>query len=132
MEQRNHSSGFADLGLGDVPGAGMEYLRAEHELKYRQAIFDVLMKQYDAARLDEAKDAAIIQVVEPAIEPDRQSSPKRALDPCASSVLVGMLARMHLGTDLVVEGTCRSSIPAATSRFEEFRSRSDERPSDSG
>ena len=39
----------------------------------------MLMKQYDAARLDEAKDAAIIQVVEPAIEPDRRSSPKRAL-----------------------------------------------------
>ena len=52
----------------------MEYLRAEHELKYRQTMFDLLLKQYDAARLDEAKDAAIIQVVEPAIEPDRRSS----------------------------------------------------------
>ncbi|MEA2544704.1 MAG: hypothetical protein QOH35_6070, partial [Acidobacteriaceae bacterium] len=61
MEQRNHSSGFTDLGLGDVPGAGMEYLRAEHELKYRQAMFDLLLKQYDAAKLDESKDAAIIQ-----------------------------------------------------------------------
>jgi tyrosine-protein kinase Etk/Wzc len=79
MEQRNHSSGFAGLGLGDVPGAGMEYLRAEHELKYRQAMFDLLLKQYDAARLDESKDAAIIQVVEPAIEPDRRSSLKPAL-----------------------------------------------------
>jgi tyrosine-protein kinase Etk/Wzc len=75
LEQHNHSYGFADLGLGDVPGAGMEYLRAEHELKYRQAMFDLLLKQYDAAKLDESKDAAIIQVVEPAIEPDRRSSP---------------------------------------------------------
>ena len=64
------------MGLGDVPGAGMEYLRAEHELKYRQALFDMLLKQYDAAKLDEAKDAAIIQVVEPAIEPERRSSLK--------------------------------------------------------
>ncbi len=77
--QRNHSSGFGDLGLGDVPGAGMEYLRAEHEVKYRQIMFDLLIKQYDAARMDEAKDASIIQVVEPAIAPDRKSSPKRAL-----------------------------------------------------
>jgi len=79
LEQRNHASGFADWGLGDVPDAGMDYLRAEHEIKYRQAMFDLLIKQYDAARLDEAKDAAIIQVVEPAIAPDRRSSPKRAL-----------------------------------------------------
>ena len=79
LQQRSHSPGFAAMGLEDVPGAGLEYLRAEHELKYRQAMFDLLIKQYDAARLDESKDAAIIQVVEPAIVPDRTSSPKPAL-----------------------------------------------------
>jgi uncharacterized protein involved in exopolysaccharide biosynthesis len=79
LGQGNHGVGFSDMGLADVPGAGLEYLRADHELRYRQALMDMLMKQYDAARLDEAKDAAIIQVVEPAIEPDRKSSPKRAL-----------------------------------------------------
>jgi tyrosine-protein kinase Etk/Wzc len=79
MEQNNHAPGFAGLGLGNVPTAGLEYLRAEHELTYRQARFDMLLKQYDVAKLDEAKEAAIIQVVEPAIIPDRKSSPKRAL-----------------------------------------------------
>ena len=79
MEQNNHAPGFAGLGLGNVPTAGLEYLRAEHELAYRQALFDMLLKQYDVAKLDEAKEAAIIQVVEPAIIPDRKSSPKRAL-----------------------------------------------------
>jgi uncharacterized protein involved in exopolysaccharide biosynthesis len=77
LEKSNHSPGIAGLGLGNVPAAGLEYLRAAHELAYRQALFDMLMKQYDAARLDEAKEAAIIQVVEPAIEPDHKSSPKR-------------------------------------------------------
>jgi len=79
LEQRNHSPGFGAMGLEDVSVAGLAYLRAEHELKYREAMLDLLIKQYDAARLDESKDAAIIQVVEPAIEPDRKSSPKRAL-----------------------------------------------------
>ena len=79
LEQSNHSPGIAGLGLGNVPAAGLEYLRAAHELAYRQTLFDMLIKQYDAARLDEAKEAAIIQVVEPAIEPDHKSSQKRAL-----------------------------------------------------
>jgi uncharacterized protein involved in exopolysaccharide biosynthesis len=79
VEQSNHSSGIAGLGLGNVPAAGLEYLRAAHELAYRQALFDMLMKQYDAARLDEVKEAAIIQIVEPAIEPDHKSSPNRIL-----------------------------------------------------
>jgi uncharacterized protein involved in exopolysaccharide biosynthesis len=77
LEARNHTSNLPDLGLEDVPGAGLEYLRAEHDVKYRQALFDLLIRQYDGARLDESKESTIIQVVEPAIEPDRKSSPKR-------------------------------------------------------
>jgi tyrosine-protein kinase Etk/Wzc len=91
LEQQSHSSSFGDFGLADVPGAGLEYLRAEHDAKYTQALFDLLMKQYDAARLDEAKEAAIIQVVEPAIEPDRKSAPKRATILLISGIL-GLLA----------------------------------------
>ena len=79
MEQRDHSSQFAHLGLEDVPSAGLDYLRAEREVKYREALFEMLIKQYEAAKLDEAKDATVIQVVESAIAPDRKSSPKRAL-----------------------------------------------------
>jgi uncharacterized protein involved in exopolysaccharide biosynthesis len=79
LAQSNHSPGIAGLGLGNVPAAGLEYLRAAHELAYRQALFDMLLKQYDAARLDESKDAAIIQVVEPAIEPDHKLPQKRIL-----------------------------------------------------
>jgi uncharacterized protein involved in exopolysaccharide biosynthesis len=87
METRSHASKLPDLGLEDVPGAGLEYLRAEHEVKYRQALFDLLIRQYDAARLDESKEPTIIQVMEPAIEPDRKSSPKRALIVLSSAVL---------------------------------------------
>ena len=79
LDQRSRSSDPGNLGMGDLSGSGLDYISAEHELQYRQVLFDLLLKQYDAARLDEAKDAAIIQVVEPAIEPDRKSSPKRVL-----------------------------------------------------
>jgi uncharacterized protein involved in exopolysaccharide biosynthesis len=79
MATRNNTNGFADLGLKQVSGAGLEYLQADHELRYRQALFDVLLKQLDTAKLDEAKDSAIIQVVEPAIMPERRSAPRRAL-----------------------------------------------------
>jgi tyrosine-protein kinase Etk/Wzc len=78
-ERGGHPSGSLDLGLQDVAGAGIEYLRAEHELQYRQILFDLLLKQYDVAKLDEAKDAAVVQVVEAAITPDRKSGPNRRL-----------------------------------------------------
>jgi tyrosine-protein kinase Etk/Wzc len=79
MEHHGNSSAFSESGLEDIPKAGLDYVRAQRELQYRQAYFDLLLKQYEAARLDEGKDAAVIQVVEPAIEPDRKSSPQRML-----------------------------------------------------
>ena len=120
LEQRSHSPGSTQMGLQDVPSAGMEYLRAEHEVKYRQALFDLLIKQYDAARLDEAKEAAIIQVVEPAIEPDRRSSPKRALILILFSILgifAGvMLALAQWWSELI------QVDPDVSHRIEKFRS----------
>jgi uncharacterized protein involved in exopolysaccharide biosynthesis len=118
LEQSNHSPGIAGLGLGNVPVAGLEYLRAAHELAYRQALFDMLMKQYDAARLDEAKEAAIIQVVEPAIEPDRKSSPKRAL-----IVLLFTLVGFFAGGLMVLLRWWRDIVqsdPIVAKRFEEL------------
>ncbi len=120
LEQRNHASGFADLGLGDVPGAGMEYLRAQHELKYRQAMFDLLLKQYDAAKLDESKEAAIIQVVEPAIEPERISSPRPTtviLLFAIGGLLAGLLVALLLWWKEFVQ-----SDPHAAARLRDFKS----------
>jgi uncharacterized protein involved in exopolysaccharide biosynthesis len=80
---------------------------------------DMLMKQYDAARLDEAKDAAIIQVVEPAIEPDRKSSPKRALIVVVFTVL-GLLGGCMLALILWLKELVQLD-PVAAGRIEELR-----------
>ena len=79
LESRSGGTASADFDLKELARSGVDYLRAEHELQYRQTLFDLILKQYDAARLDESKNAAVIQVVEPAIPPDVKSSPKRAL-----------------------------------------------------
>ncbi len=59
--------------------AGLENIRILREVKYNQMLYELLAKQYEAARLDEAKDPSIIQVLDPAIEPEKKSSPKRGL-----------------------------------------------------
>jgi tyrosine-protein kinase Etk/Wzc len=78
LERTGGEAGSADLGLQQVADAGMDYLTAEHELQYRQVMFDLLLKQFDAAKLDEAKTSTVVQVVEKAAPPDRKSSPHRA------------------------------------------------------
>jgi tyrosine-protein kinase Etk/Wzc len=64
---------------GLVPKAGMEYVRKLRDVKYYETIFEILARQFEVAKLDEAKEGALIQVVDPAIPPDRRSFPKRSL-----------------------------------------------------
>lgn len=76
LEKQNGEANV-QVPAGNVPEAGLQYVRKLREVKYAETIFELLAKQYEAARLDEAKTAAVIQVLDPAIEPDRKSSPQR-------------------------------------------------------
>jgi uncharacterized protein involved in exopolysaccharide biosynthesis len=64
---------------GKVPEAGLEYVRKLRDVKYYETVFDILARQFELAKLDEAKEGALIQVVDPALRPDRRSFPKRGL-----------------------------------------------------
>lgn len=64
---------------GRVPEAGLEYARKLRDVKYYETIFDILARQFEIAKLDEAKQGALIQVIDAAVPPDRRSSPKRAM-----------------------------------------------------
>jgi uncharacterized protein involved in exopolysaccharide biosynthesis len=72
------SAGFI-IPKGMVPEASLEYVRKMRDVKYYETIFDILARQFEAAKLDEAKQGAVIQVVDSAIAPDMRSSPKRGL-----------------------------------------------------
>jgi uncharacterized protein involved in exopolysaccharide biosynthesis len=62
-----------------VPAMGTEYLRNLRQLKYNETLYELLVKQYELAKLDEARDAVVIQVMDRAVPPERKSRPKRAL-----------------------------------------------------
>jgi len=79
LEKQSGGPGDVQVPAGNVPEAGLQYVRKLRDLKYSEAIFDMLAKQSEAARLDEARTAAVIQVLDPAIVPDRKSSPQRTL-----------------------------------------------------
>ncbi|MBY0579327.1 MAG: lipopolysaccharide biosynthesis protein [Burkholderiales bacterium] len=71
-------------GAGDDPNDGMsekglEYIRKFREVKYNQAVMDMLYKQFEAAKVDEAKDTPVIQVLDKAVPPERKSKPRRAI-----------------------------------------------------
>lgn len=68
-----------NLSKGRATQAGMEYLRRYRDLKYRETVFELLAKELEIARLDEAREGSIIQVVDAAVVPDKKSFPPRIL-----------------------------------------------------
>lgn len=64
---------------GRIPALGTEYIRKMREFRYNETLYEILLKQYEAARLDEARDAAIIQIIDKAIPPEKKIKPKRIL-----------------------------------------------------
>lgn len=64
---------------GLVPKVGLEYIRKLRDVKYYETIFEILARQFELAKLDEAKEGSIIQIVDPATPPDKRSFPKRGL-----------------------------------------------------
>ncbi|MEJ7804532.1 MAG: Wzz/FepE/Etk N-terminal domain-containing protein [Telluria sp.] len=73
--------------------AGLDNIQLMRDLKYYQMLYELLAKQYEVARLDEAKDAALIQVLDPAVEPEFKSKPKRALIVLSMAIL-GLFAAL--------------------------------------
>lgn len=70
---------LADISTRAMPGAGLEYVRKLRDVRYHESLLEALTKQYEIARIDEAKEAAIIQVLDKAGKPTRKSRPHRAL-----------------------------------------------------
>lgn len=64
---------------GRIPEAGIEYMRKLRQFKYNETLFELLAKQYELAKLDEARNAVIIQVIDPAVPPERKSRPKMSV-----------------------------------------------------
>ena len=77
---------------GKVPEAGLEYLRRLRDVKYYETVFELLAKQFEIAKIDEARDTSVVQVLDRAIEPERRTRPHRARIVIVSTVLALLVA----------------------------------------
>lgn len=58
---------------------GGAYVSRFREFKYYETLFELVARQYELAKADEARDGTIIQVVDVAVAPELKSKPKRVL-----------------------------------------------------
>jgi uncharacterized protein involved in exopolysaccharide biosynthesis len=77
-------------------GINQDYLSLYRDYKYQGALFEMIAKQYELARLDEAGEGMRVQVVDKAVPADRKSSPRRGLTAAAVSVMVFLALATYL------------------------------------
>lgn len=102
-----------------VSKAGLDNIQLMRDLKYYQMLYELLAKQYEVARLDEAKDPSLIQVLDPAVQPERKSNPKRALIVIAATLMSGFAMIAWVLFSAAKQRAM--TVPADAARWNELR-----------
>jgi tyrosine-protein kinase Etk/Wzc len=67
-----------DVSKTNIPQTGMEYINSLRDVRYYETIADLIARQFEAAKLDEARQGTL-EVSDIAVPPDKKSSPHRTL-----------------------------------------------------
>ena len=89
-------SGSIDIPVGKLPGAAVDYIRARREVKFQETLLESMLRQFEIAKLDEAKEGPALQLVDVAQAPDRKSKPARALIVLTTTLLAFIAASLFV------------------------------------
>jgi uncharacterized protein involved in exopolysaccharide biosynthesis len=77
LEQKGGANPDPIIPSGRIASVGTDYARKLRELKFNETVYELLAKQYEMAKIEEAQDPALIQVLEKAAPPEERSEPRR-------------------------------------------------------
>lgn len=72
--------------------AGFENLRRYRDMKFLERLTELLTQQFEAAKIDEAKNATLVQVLDKALVPERRTWPKRRVIVMLTALIAVILA----------------------------------------
>lgn len=78
--QKPKNGSTNEINSKSIPGtaaASVEYVRGFREFKYREAVYESVLRQLELARLDEAKDSVYLQVLDTANLPVKKAGPSK-------------------------------------------------------
>jgi uncharacterized protein involved in exopolysaccharide biosynthesis len=82
-----------------MPEVGMEYIRLVRDVKVQETVHNLLMAQFEQAKINEARDMPTVQLLDKAVAAERKSRPKTVLNMAiagALSMFVGIFLAFFL------------------------------------
>jgi LPS O-antigen subunit length determinant protein (WzzB/FepE family) len=112
-------AGDVEIPTSKVPAASLEYIRKMRDVRYHEALFELLARQFEIAKVDEAKAGEVVQVVDPALVPDRKSWPPRAL----LTILAGILGMLFAAFWAILQAAYHNwqADPEQAMKLREFK-----------
>ena len=95
--EKSASRSESGVGVSSLPSAGLDYMRALRQLRYHESLYEVLARQLESAKIDEAKQATVVQVVDYAAPPEIKSGPRRL-----AFIVAGALSQAILAVGIVI------------------------------
>jgi len=71
LQKAEQSSGAKEA------GQGADYIAKFRDFKYNEALYELMAKQFEMARIDEAREGLVIQVLDAAQPPERAARPRK-------------------------------------------------------
>jgi len=91
-----------------VGGSDANYVARYRDVKYYETLFELFSKQFELAKVDEARENNVIQVVDVAVAPERKSKPKKALIAVLTSLAVGMILLVFVFVRSALRGAAKT------------------------
>ncbi len=105
---------------GSLATSSGSYIEKYRDFKYQETLFELFARQFEIAKVDEAKEGALIQVVDVALPPERKSKPAKALISIVATLAAGVFFLIFVFVRRMCENT--KSRPENASKLAAIRS----------
>jgi len=82
-----------------------DYVSKYREYKYQEALFELFTKQYEIARVDEAREGAVVQVLDVATPPEKKAKPQKALVAIIATLATGFVLLLYVFIKNALKGS---------------------------
>lgn len=89
-------NGDFGISISQLPVLGLTYYDLYRQAKIQETVFETLTKQYELAKIEEAKSVPTIKVLDEAQLPEQKSSPKRTLITLGGAILATLFAMTYV------------------------------------
>ena len=113
-EEKDRQDKILDIPFSEVPALSLELARLTREVKIQETVFELLIRQYEQAKIQETKDTPTVQILDKAVPPERKTRPKRAF-------LVGIAGLASLFLSIVFVFALEYLKHSKTQNPEEFK-----------